>query len=111
MADQIGHAERQSTSEKGISKKPLIGMQRKAQTGAIRRYCEDLQGCDAPEYRVFRTSQKLRAYSMRLSGHFWLGRRMEYAVKLWGFIASRDLSLLFSPLYKALLPSAGEGLG
>ncbi|AZP11299.1 hypothetical protein [Undibacterium parvum] len=88
MANQIGHAERQSTSEKGISKNPLIGMQRKAQTGAIRRYCEDLQGCDAPEYRVFRTSQKLRAYSMRLASLKWSVRRMEYAAKLCGFMTS-----------------------
>jgi hypothetical protein len=41
----------------GTSKNPLIGMQRKAQTGAIRRYCEDLQRRDAPEYGVFRSSQ------------------------------------------------------
>jgi hypothetical protein len=40
----------------GTSKNPLIGMQRKAQTGAIRRYCEDLQRRDAPEYGVFRSS-------------------------------------------------------
>jgi hypothetical protein len=34
-------------------------MQRKAQTGAIRQYCEELQRRDAPEYGVFRSSQKL----------------------------------------------------
>lgn len=29
---------------------------------------------------------------MRLSGHFWLARRMEYAAKRCGFIAGRELT-------------------
>jgi hypothetical protein len=69
--------------QRGTSKNPLIGMQRKAQTGAIRRYCEDLQRRDAPEYRVFRSSQSLAAYSMGLTGHFGLAKRMEYARSFW----------------------------